>query len=894
MTSSLHGRSTRWVSALALAAAVAALAPAPAAGAGKRVRVFAVGPKLNVSWLESRQTFRQKVFALADRRMRGPGAPLIQRGADDVASHLLGPGDRSRPVQTARDLVVWPESVGLFAALTGERGAGGRASGSLEGAIGSLIGAYAPQNAYYAERFPELAARVPQTRLLAISLTDTFGRTAVEPFAEMADRFDAYLTVGVDMAQDFQIVCTDREAFNAARPARLPGRFECAEQNPAKVVALRDPAEPRRDYAWEATSAKPSVMALTFDPDGRLIDKRIKSYIVPLELGEAEGQTGLDLVPGEVSDSDARPLRTPVGTLGFVTSKPAWMPDVVTKLDQAGVDVLLQPEFFVGNLTLADGRMWNPDVLLASGYNDLLRHPSIDTLVLAEMTGGVFGFYADAQQHIGVKPRRRGARGGFLVGQPSHPGLVQVMPWVVPDPIRPGEPFAARRRRLGEAGRALAPGSGVRCPDPAAPGPCEDGHVEGVLWRDVTVGRTPPRRRFRGRRGRTRFTRSRPVKPSRNEQRNAALALRGRRGVIAFEERRLGRDQILLARTRDGGRTWSRPVRPTGRPRRSTDEWWPAVALGAKGLVTLAWVDRSSGRERVYFSRSRDGARRFGPPRPLDPSPPAGVAQWKPALAQSPGDVVQAVFVDERARHPDGGLPQAGVFHTRIVGGRPEAARRLDAPGATNPLAAKLDNAWAPTVAARGRDVLLAWLDFADYDWDVHSRQSSDGGAGFGPPRLVNSTPRELEALNDSPRALLTAAGPLVAWTDWRKRDSSGAPHPAYDTYLAAPGGPNRQVDPHGANQVSTFSPAVCASGRDALVAFQDASSGQNDVRLVRMRGGARRGRTRRIDDVGRRGGNAWRPTLACSRGRVLAAWEDERDGPPQIYAAVAWGRRLR
>ena len=838
-------------------------------------------PKLNISWLQSRQTYRDKLFALFDRRQRGPGKPLIQRGADDAASHLLGHG---------RDLVVWPEFLGLFSALTGERGRSARASGSLEGSIVSIIGSYAPQNAYYSSRYPALASRFPPTRLLSLALTDTFGRTVLEPFAEMADRYNVYLEAGVVMAQDWRIVCTDKGGFHHPR-------LRCDEQSPAKVARLRDPEEPTRDYAYEATTDRSSVMALLFDPAGRLVAKRIKSYLTPVETGPAEGQLGLDQVPGSTSErrSDVRPVRTPVGTLGFVTSKPAWMPDVVQKLDEQHVDLLVQPEFFEGNLTLADGHMWNPDVLLASGYNDLLRQPSFQAMVLSQLVGGVFDFYADHQSQIGVKPRRPGARGGFLVGQPSHPGLVKVMPWVVRDPLRRGEPFAERRRRLGAAGSKLAPGSGVKCPDPAVPGPCEDGHVEGVLWRDVTVGRTPRYKRFRGRRARTRFTRSRPVHRSRRPQRNAALAMRGRHGVLAFEERRRGRDQILLVHTRNGGRTWSRAVRPTGRRRGATDEWWPAVALNPRGRVTVAWVDRSSGGERVYFSRSTDGGRRFGPPRPIDPSAPSGAAQWKPALAAGRGQTVHAAWIDERTRHPDGGLPQAGVWYSRIVAGAPEPGRRLDG-GTPAPLATKMADAWAPSVAARGNSVLVTWIDFLRYDWDVFSRLSRDGGASFGPQADVNDTPASDEAIDDTPRAALAGRTPLVAWTDWRKRDTASlVPDEEYDTSLATPGGRNRQVDPYGRRQLSTFAPAICGlSNGDAVVAFQDASGGQNDIRIVRMRRGGQRSRARRVDDAGRHGGNAWRPQISCARGRVIAAWEDERDGPAQVYAARARLMRVR
>lgn len=850
-----------------LLAAVVAAGGVPAGADAREVRVFAMQPKLGLDWLESRDSYRRHLDGLMER---------------EAVPHLRGPDDRSRPVETARDLVLWPESVGLFAALTGERARPARTAGSLEASIVSLLATYAPQEAYYAARFPELATRVVQTRLLATALTDTFGRAVVEPFAEMADRHDVYLHAGVDMVREWRIVCSDRDTF---RPP--PGAEGCDVEDPGRVALLRDPLEPARDYAYEAVRGDPSVMGLVFDPDGMLISKQVKTYLTPTELGPDEGSLGLDLVPGEVSDGLGA-VETPVGTLGFVTSKDAWMPDVVQKLDQRHVDLLVQPEFFVGNLVSTRG-LWNPDLLKASGYSDLIRHPSFEALALPEMTGGVFDFYADHQSHIAVKPRSGREEAGFLVGQPPAPGL-QSSPWVVPDPLSLDEPYDERRRRLGEAGEALAPGSGVECEgDP--PGPCEDGHVEGVFFRDVEVARAPARRRFAGPRARTRFTRSRAASPSRHAQRNAAVARRGRHAVLAFEERRGGRDQVFLVRSSDGGRTWSRRVRPTGRPAATTDEWWPAVALSPGGVATVAWVDRSSGRERVYVSRSEDRGATFGPPSPLDGSPAAGVAQWKPALAQGAGDVVHAAFVDERARHPNGS-PQAGVFHTRIVGGSPEPARRLDG-GRPAPLAANLDNAWAPSVEARGARVLVAWTDFAGYDWDVSARLSEDFGESFAAAEQLDRT--DGEGFADAPQAVLGATRPLVAFTDFGRGDSQRAPHPMYDVYVGSPGGggPHR-ADAHGDAHASAFAGGACAAGHDdALVAFQDARSGQNDVRVARVGPAGERGPAYRVDDAGRRGGNAWRPRLACSRGAVLAAWEDERDGPPQVYAAVGRSRRL-
>ncbi len=859
--------------------------------------MFAVQPKLDLAWMHSRATFHDKMFALADRRLRGGGAPLVQRGADDVFSHLRGPTDPHRPVATARDLVTWPEDIGLFAALTGQRAVAARSSGSLTNAIASLLAAYAPQNGYYAARFPEVAARTPQVRLLALSLTDTFGRTAVETFSEMARRYHVWLEAGVDMAQRWKVVCDNMGAFNSARPARLPDGERCSEQNPAKVALLGDPGEPARDYAYEAVSPKPSNMALVFDPLGRLRSKQVKTYLTPTEL---PGQ--LDLVPGEVSRG-LHALRTPVGTLGFVTSKDSWMPDVQDRLDQQHVDVLLQPEFFVNDVVADPPGMWAPDTMLASGYSDLLRLPSIETVVEPDTDGNIFEFSADAQSHIGVKPHgARGARRlkGHFVGQPDHAGLANVMRWVVRDPIRRGEPFPARRRRLRKAGDALLPGSGVKCPDPRRAGACENGQVEGVLWRDIAVNMHPSRHPYRGQRVRTRFSRSQAVAASGRAQRNAAVALRGRLAVVAFEERRGAHDRVLVVRSVDGGGHWSQPVE-AARRRGSVDEWWPSVAIGARRRVTVAWDDDSTGIHRAYFARSGDGARTFGAPRRLDSSGPRDAAQWRPSLAPDRGDTVHAVFVDERSRSSDDALPQAHVYYTRIVNGRPGAARRLDG-GTPASLAAKLDNSWVPRVAVRGSRVLATWIDFVNYDWGVFARESSNRGATFGPQRRVTdnregdpSAGKQQEELADSPDPVLAHRSGLIAFTDWRKRNSAAnRPHQEYDIRVAgASGGRNRQVDSYGRTQASTFAPSACPAPGGAYVVFQDAGTPQSRIRLVHVRRIRRRGHAIRVDDGGTAAGDSWRPRLACSGRQVLVVWETERDGPNQIYAAFAPTSRL-
>jgi predicted amidohydrolase len=840
--------------------------------------MFAVGPKFDFSWMQTRETYRAHLLALVDRSQRGQVDATIQQGAADVASQQLGPTDKQRAVETARDLITLPEDLGLLTALTGSRGAPARGQSTLTDAIAATLASYSDVTAYYQAKFPSLGSRpFPPTRLLMVSLTDTFARNAVEVYAELADRQDAYLVAGVNMALEWQVVCTRK----AAMP-KLPGGVTCAEENPSKVARLRAPDDGSRPYAYEATSDKAANLALVFDPDGKLIAKVAKAFPTPVEV---PGQ--LDLRPGELDQVKA--IDTPVGRLGLVTSRDAFMPDVVARLDQERVEILVQPEFFVNDVVRTEG-MWAPDTLLSSGFSALQRLPSINALVLPSLTGNVYEFSSDAQQHIALKPRSRRAPKGYLVGQDPVAGLTQVQNWMVQDPDRPGEPMPDRRRRLGLAGEAAFGGS--PCPDPSVAGVCRGGQVEGVLVQDVQVGVARPRGAQRRRkRGKTVFAVNKPVAPSAAGQRNVTVASRGNRVWAAYEEA----DRMWLVRSFNGGRTWTKPRRPAAG---DAVQWHPSISLGPDGTLWLAWQEGG----RVRVARSLDGGVRWMPPVTM----PGAADQSVPSIAGTGPGRAFVAWIDRRHFFAgEDGLRANALYGTRLQEDQIAEPSRLDG-GETAVLAATQDHAWTPSVAAQGDRVLVAWMDLRTYDWRIYSRESADGGATFGDERAVQDTPPiktdvrlppEHEALNHDPVALFTRDVPVVAWTDFRKYgESAREPHRLYDTMLAVPGGPNVQVDPHGRKQVSTYAPAATALADGTVaVAWQDHAAGPADLYVARVRPGRSAGRAVRVDDSGSAGWNQWRPAITTvGKGRVLVLWEDERDGPSNLFASYASTRKLR
>src|SRR5262245_25203266 len=383
-------------------------------------------------------------------------ASLVQSGVDDGASHLR-PADPAAP---DRALVVFPEDVGLVAALIGSRGSAARAQTTAPGAIAPLLGPYQPQFDYYAATFPDQ----PLVRTLVLALTDTLYRSFYETFRELAITHGVYLAATIN-----------------APPAR---RIEEAD-DPQRVALLRDPDEPGRSYAYEAVSARAANTTFLFTPGGDLLvsdgqggtrrspaesggvlaGATQKAYLTPIEQPPPGEAVGLALAFGGVRDLEV--LDTPVGRLAIEISKDAWMVDVNDRFAAKGANVILQPEAFSdwGYATAP----WQPDIFKEGGFANLQKNAGFLFNVDASMTGNFIDITFDGQSAI--LGRKQKASPGPLdgtnawIGQNPDTGFRALAPWILSDPSI-GDPtltLAARRALLAADGAKLLPGSGMSC-----------------------------------------------------------------------------------------------------------------------------------------------------------------------------------------------------------------------------------------------------------------------------------------------------------------------------------------------------------------------------------------------------------------------------------------------
>jgi hypothetical protein len=881
---------------LRFAVSICALAMLGAPAVAKTVRVFAVGNKLEIRYADTYQDFRDKMFALIDRQ-HPRRAELVQTDVDDVASHLQ-PADAEAPDLA---LVTFPEDVGLVAGLIGSRGTAARRAtihnGGAQAAFGSLILNYDPQIEYYKRLYPGLLP----VRYLLLAETDTFYRACYETFRDIAQAYQVYLTA----------------TMNAA-PAR---RIEAAD-DPGLVTLLRDPDEAAtRSYAYLALSPQVFNTTFIFEPDGQILvaqpdgtvlrspadtDGVLRGSLNKTYLTEDE-ETTLPLAFGRVQDLDV--IDTPVGRLGAVISKDAWMIDVNDRYDAKGANLLIQPEAFSEWAYVP--APWQPDGYKAGGFAQVQRNPSFLYTVAPSMVGNLYEVTFDGQSAVMAKRHK----GGVLplssqtawIGQNSDSGFVSIAPWIMADPGIDDAllSLADRRTQLAAAGAHLLPAVPPACPSSTSFGACENGYRESVIYADiglpdsaVQIGPPDPSPREP-----TAFGDSLQVTVGEAfPHQHARVAAHAGNVSVVWQDARHGYENIFFAVSHDRGAHFQPEQRVSDNLPGAVVELRPALGMSPSGEeIFVAWQELCTGRDddcgRIKLA-SLDGAgNKLAPDVRVDQGGD-GFGKWNPALTVSRAGDPSVAWIDERDAGPDG----LHFEHVYFARGRDRGRSflpnvRVDA-GAPVTAAAALDNKWAPAVAARGRRIYVAWTDFRNYNWDIYSAHSSNG-LSFSTNVRVDDFP-DLERLDDHPSLAIDALARVHAvWAD--RRDTAGDT----DIFYARSddGGvhfsPNRQIDSSGTGldvdrdtPSNQWYPRLALSGNDVLAVWQDNRLGNNDIFFVRSRdGGDSFESDERVDDSGAGQSNQSRPDIAIDdadpNGRTAyVVWEDDRNGVADVFLA--------
>jgi hypothetical protein len=741
-------------------------------------------------------------------------------------------------------LAVLPEDTGLMSWFVGLRGQPARlvaetAKNSTAG-IAALAATYAPQVAYYLAKCPG----IPAPRALGLAVTDTAWRAFGEGLAHIAKRYGIWIQANVNVGD---ITVT---------------------RDPVKVALLADPLELTSGYAYEAGCHEWNT-AFLFKPDGLigpdgaadpaevLAGEQKKVYLVPIERTQDVG-----LAMDSESPANARVMETPFARIGALTSKDAWMPDVVERLEIDGMDVFTQPE--AGAWAGHDDAglpTWAPDVMKRAVWSMTQWQAETSTGALADLTGNFGDIYFDGTATI--LRDARNSSGVYLLGREQDPGLVARAPWVFPDPP-PGVAFgdiAKRRQILDAEGARLAPGSGDAL---------ENGQLANFVVADVELPSLAPTgaRIAHG-------PRSRSISPGNAEQWAPSFATDGDGTHLVWTDLRGGFESPYTSRSGDG-EAWSPAVKAGDSSAREFDQqdnqYDAAIAVAPNGGLNAVWLDFRNQSWDVYGSHSADGGWSWGTSVRVDHSPssaegfPNENLDQDPSIITLPSGRILAAWSDARGRRVD-----RGIVVARSDDGGKTWTGDVPADGSGDLEA----DQWAPVMATDGDGtVTLAWQDQRLGFDQIYAARSTDGGVTFGPAFRVAAS----DADQWQPAIAAKPDGSLaIAWSE-----GIGGGARTIRVALMKRGRTQKVVDAdqHAPAGVRQARPSLVYNGDDLSVAWQDDRAGDWDVLVSTL--GAGSPVLVRADD-GPAGSDARLPSLAVVGGGLLVAWEDTRSGVSQI-----------
>lgn len=729
-------------------------------GADRRtdvVRVVAINDRFELADYESYATFEAEM-----RRLFELARPHL---ADD------GP-----------NLVVYPESTGLWTAFLGPRGLVGRNASTAEDAIASLLIAYAPQIAFYAARFGVLPAdptalgdpaAALDLRTLAWAMTDHMTRAFHETFATIAAEEEVWLVSCTDQAP---WEATDDPAFDLVRDPLAPA------DSPTYVVPEHQP------FFWNSCTL--------WNPTGERVHEARKEYLVPLE------QDLLDVTSSPIDSIGVVP--TAVGRLGFAISAPAWAHEVTQRLEQLDMQVQLQPDANPGDVggygwanAPASLDNWQPDGWRMASWEQLALSSSVQGNVTAMATGTVLDFVMfDGQGHVMHQPRP-GDRSVAFVGSPPEPGFSALAPWV--DEVHGWCPDDDHSRPLMDRRLDL-----VACSAQLEPGAAHAGEeVEGVISSDLVIRSRPAG-----------FVSSETcsscVNVARSDTRQWTPAIATApdgtlhvvlRDAVTAHDGVHSNGDIFHVRSTDGGLTWSAPVRvddgpaPGNRP--DDGAWHPEIAVTPDGTVVVAYEDARAS-ENVWATRSTDNGQTWSPSvrvstvggAPTNGGPRNGYHR----LAVSADGRVLLVFhghgmANSAARVYASWSDDGGTTWTTplVVDDTPTEEHT----GPDGPVSHGIGHAWRPDAAFLGDGrVVVVWQDF-------RSRQNV--------LRSVVALPEELG------RAPSTVVEPSITGATW--------------------------TDGFTTEWVQQFTPALDAAGMIAQLVWEDTRDGVGHIRRAAWNG---------------------------------------------------------
>lgn len=262
-----------------------------------------------------------------------------------------------------------------------------------------------------------------------------------------------------------------------------------------------------------------------------------------------------------------------------------------------------------------------------------------------------------------------------------------------------------------------------------------------------------------------------------------------------------GETDVFASVSRDGGRTFSVPVRVNSTPGdvRVNGEQPPRLVLaspapGGAPQIAIVWTTKGPKGTRLLWSSSRDGGRTFSASVQVPDTDAPGNRGWE-ALGASSGGRLFTAWLDHRRLTPQGEAP-GGHQHGADHASPPPAQNTTPQDGVamaqlSQLYVASLDGSVAPRAvtggvcyccktaiaAGAGNALYVAWRHVYPGNMrDIAFSSSRDGGVTFAPPVRVSEDKWQIEGCPDD--------GPAMGV------DGQGRVHVVWPSVVTERGGP--------------------------------------------------------------------------------------------------------
>jgi hypothetical protein len=411
-----------------------------------------------------------------------------------------------------------------------------------------------------------------------------------------------------------------------------------------------------------------------------------------------------------------------------------------------------------------------------------------------------------------------------------------------------------------------------------------DGSVH-VAWFDTRDGREQIYV-ARSKDGGTTWDTATKIAPSANQQLHASIAASGSNVYVAWHEIRNGMYYVVVDRSEDNGATWKAPITLTTTGKSAH----PSIAADGDTLHVV-YNDTNTYTE-IWYARSSDRGATFNTPTQLSP---ASSESWVGGVNVSGARVV-ASWVDYKDANEE------------------EYLRISDDGGATWSTTTRMTNdaadSWAPSVAISGDTIHFAWFDRRDSqytDTDVETYLDGIGTlVGLSLPAAPARTPDHyylydfLTRLQTKVTAIQQAAQPYVMnggdpnvlmarFTEYQKRFATWAM--SWEVYYkrSTDGGKTWSTDKRITNaQYLSQRPSIVAIGDRVDMVWFDGRDGtgmgddETEIYATHsLDGGATWSTDERLTNAA---GKSMFVSMAATEDRLHVVWLDARDGNDEIY----------